>query len=249
VLSGAGDPARALQAMRSVEERLILKEDDLVLIFTPPFDLTTKDPGYIKGYLPGVRENGGQYTHAAVWCLLAYAKMGLGDKAAELFSMLNPINHALTRTHVATYKTEPYVMVADIYGKAPHVGRGGWTWYTGSAGWMYRAGVEFILGIQQRGKKLHFDPCIPKEWPGFKVIYRHLSSPVARPQAEQHDLVVPTAKEAFGSVYDIQFENPDHVFKGVLRIELDGFVVPTKDASIDLKDDQKTHFVRVILGS
>jgi cyclic beta-1,2-glucan synthetase len=139
--------------------------------------------------------------------------------------MLNPINHALTRTHVATYKTEPYVMVADIYGKAPHVGRGGWTWYTGSAGWMYRAGVEFILGIQQRGKKLHFDPCIPKEWSGFKVTYQNLSS-----------------------VYDIQFENPNHVSKGVQRIECDGVVVQTKDAAIDLKDDRKTHFVKVILG-
>ncbi len=225
VLSGAADPARALQAMKSVEERLILKDDDLVLIFTPPFDQTPKDPGYIKGYLPGVRENGGQYTHAAVWCLLAYAKMGMGKQAFELFSMLNPINHALTRTHVATYKTEPYVMVADIYGKAPHVGRGGWTWYTGSAGWMYRAGVEFILGIQQRGKKLHFDPCIPKEWSGFKVTYQNLSS-----------------------VYDIQFENPNHVSKGVQRIECDGVVVQTKDAAIDLKDDRKTHFVKVILG-
>jgi cyclic beta-1,2-glucan synthetase len=225
VLSGAGDPVRALQAMRSVEERLILKEEDLVLIFTPPFDKTTKDPGYIKGYLPGVRENGGQYTHAAVWCLLAYAKLGMGDKAVELFSMLNPINHALTRTHVATYKTEPYVMVADIYGKAPHVGRGGWTWYTGSAGWMYRAGVEFILGIQQRGAKLHFDPCIPKDWPGFKVTYQHL-----------------------GSCYEIQFENPNHVSKGVQRIELDGLFVPTKDATIELKDDRKTHVVKVILG-
>ena len=226
ILSGAADPARALQAMKSVEDRLILKEDDMVLIFTPPFDLTTKDPGYIKGYLPGVRENGGQYTHAAVWCLLAYAKLGMGDRAAELFAMLNPINHALTRTHVATYKTEPYVMVADIYGKAPHVGRGGWTWYTGSAGWMYRAGVEFILGIQQRGAKLHFDPCIPKEWPGFKVTYKNEKA-----------------------TYDIQFENPNHVSKGIQRIELDGVVVQTKEATIELKDDQKTHFVKVILGT
>ena len=226
VLSGAADHERSLEAMKAVEDRLIRKDDGLVLLFTPPFDQTPKDPGYIKGYVPGVRENGGQYTHAAVWCLLAYAKLGMGRQAFELFSMLNPINHALTRTHVATYKTEPYVMVADIYGKVPHVGRGGWTWYTGSAGWMYRAGVEFILGIQQRGTKLHFDPCIPKEWPGFKVTYKNGSS-----------------------THEIQFENPNHVSKGVLRIEIDGVVVQTKEAMIDLKDDQKTHFVKVILGS
>jgi cyclic beta-1,2-glucan synthetase len=225
VLSGAADPARTLQAMKAVEEQLIRTEDQLVLLFTPPFDHTPKDPGYIKGYVPGVRENGGQYTHAAVWCLCAYAKLGMGNKAAELFSMLNPIHHALTRTAVNTYKVEPYVIAADVYGKEPHVGRGGWTWYTGSAGWMYRAGVEFILGIHQRGNHLHFDPCIPKEWPGFKVSYRYGSAS-----------------------YEIIFENPNHLSKGIQRIELDGEVVQTSDATIELKDDQKNHWVKVMMG-
>jgi cyclic beta-1,2-glucan synthetase len=211
--------------MKAVDERLIRKEDQLVLLFTPPFDHTPKDPGYIKGYVPGVRENGGQYTHAAVWCLFAYAKLGMGNRAAELFSMLNPIHHALTRTAVNTYKVEPYVMVADIYGKEPHVGRGGWTWYTGSAGCMYRGGVEFILGVHRRGNRLCFDPCVPKEWPGFKVSYRHEST-----------------------LYEIQFENPNHVSRGILSVELDGATVPSTDSSLELRDDQKNHKVKVVMG-
>ncbi len=225
VLSKAADSGRAIQAMKSVEEKLIRKEDQLVLLFTPPFDQTPKDPGYIKGYVPGVRENGGQYTHAAVWCLCAYAKLGMGNRANELFSMLNPINHALTRTAVNIYKVEPYVIAADVYGKEPHLGRGGWTWYTGSSGWMYRAGIEFILGIHRRGNHLYFNPCIPKEWPGYKVFYRHESTS-----------------------YEIQFENPDHRSKGVQRIELDGEVVQTSDAALALRDDRKSHFVKVIIG-
>jgi cyclic beta-1,2-glucan synthetase len=225
VLSGAGDPQRSLQAMQSVEDRLIRPQDNMILLFIPPFNDTPKDPGYIKGYLPGVRENGGQYTHAAVWCVCAYAKLGMGTRAAEFFAMLNPINHALTRTNVGIYKSEPYVVAADIYSQAPHVGRGGWTWYTGSAGWMYRAGTEFILGIHQRGSQLFFDPCIPKEWLGFKAFYQH---------GQTH--------------YEIQFENPNHVSKGILRIELDGAVVLTTNATIELKDDQQKHWVKVVMG-
>jgi cyclic beta-1,2-glucan synthetase len=249
VLSGAGDPQRALQAMQSVEEHLVKAQDNLILLFTPPFDHAPKNPGYIKGYLPGVRENGGQYTHAGVWVACAYAKLGMGNRAEELFSMLNPINHALTRTQVGLYKSEPYVMAADIYSVEPHVGRGGWTWYTGAAGWMYRAGVEFILGIKQRGNapiarpqaerqdlvaptndnktvgELEFDPCIPKEWNGFKVFYQYGSS-----------------------FYEIQFENPNHVSKGVLRIEVDGNIVTNSKNSIMLKDDQQKHWVKVVMG-
>jgi cyclic beta-1,2-glucan synthetase len=224
VISGAGDPQRSLQAMQAVENRLIKTKDSMILLFTPPFNKTDKDPGYIKGYLPGVRENGGQYTHAAIWCVCATAKLGMGTRAAELFAMLNPINHALTRTNVGIYKSEPYVMAADIYSQAPHVGRGGWTWYTGSSGWMYRAGTEFILGINQRGSSLHFDPCIPKEWLGFKVFYRH---------GQTH--------------YEIQFENPNHVSKGIQRIELDGHEVLSTNATIELKDDQQKHWVKVIM--
>ncbi len=225
VLSGAGDLSKSLQAIKAVEEQLIRAQDHLVLLFTPPFNQTPKDPGYIKGYVPGVRENGGQYTHAAIWVACAYAKLGMGKKAADLFAMLNPINHALTRTQVGTYKSEPYVMAADIYAKAPHVGRGGWTWYTGSAGWMARAGMEYILGIHRRGPALYFDPCIPPEWPGFKVSY-------------QHGL----------STYEIQFENPNHVSKGIQKIELDGRPVEASNDTVELKDDGKNHAVKVVMG-
>ena len=137
--------------MAAVEEYLVRRGDGLVLLFTPPFDQSDVDPGYIKGYLPGIRENGGQYTHGAIWSVLAFAALGDGDKAGELFSILNPINHASTRAGVHRYKVEPYVMAADVYAEPPHVGRGGWTWYTGSAGWMYQAGIEWILGFRLRG--------------------------------------------------------------------------------------------------
>jgi cyclic beta-1,2-glucan synthetase len=247
VLSGAGDPQRSVQAMQSVEDRLVRLNDKMILLFIPPFNNTPKDPGYIKGYLPGVRENGGQYTHAAVWTVCATAQLGLGSRAAELFAMINPINHALTRTNVGIYKSEPYVMAADIYSQPPHVGRGGWTWYTGSSGWMYRAGTEFILGIHQRGQKLHFDPCIPKEWPGFKVIYQYGETPAVELQTDQHDWNLPTIVKTVGTTYEIQFENPNHVSKGVQSIELDGETVLGTNATIELKDDQKKHRVKVIM--
>ena len=161
VISGAARPDRAAQAMAAVERELILPHDGLALLFTPPFDRSPLDPGYIKGYPPGVRENGGQYTHAALWSVMAFAGLGEGDKAAALFWMLNPINHARTRTDMHRYKVEPYVVAADVYAAPGHVGRGGWTWYTGSAGWMQRAGVESILGLRIEGDKLRLDPCIP----------------------------------------------------------------------------------------
>lgn len=169
VLSGAALPERAARAMASLEHHLIKRDDKLALLFTPPFDHTAHDPGYIKGYPPGLRENGGQYTHAAMWAILAFAGLDQGDKAHELFALLNPINHALTPEQVARYKVEPYVMAADVYSVAPHTGRGGWTWYTGSAGWMYRAGVEGILGIRREGDELIIDPCLPLDWPGFEA--------------------------------------------------------------------------------
>jgi len=141
----------------------------LALLFTPPFDKTPHDPGYIKGYPPGLRENGGQYTHAAMWVILAFVALRQGDKAHDLFALLNPINHSATPEQVARYKVEPYVIAADVYSVAPHIGRGGWTWYTGSAGWMYRAGIEGILGIRREGDILIVDPCIPAAWPGFSA--------------------------------------------------------------------------------
>ncbi|MGP2470937.1 GH36-type glycosyl hydrolase domain-containing protein [Yersinia sp. 2540 StPb PI] len=169
VLSGAADPLRAVQAMASLEQHLIRPDDGMALLFTPPFDKTPDDPGYIKGYPPGLRENGGQYSHAAMWVILAFAELGEGDKARNLFAWLNPINHGNTPAGIARYKVEPYVVAADVYSVAPHVGRGGWTWYTGSAGWMQRAGMEGILGIRREGGELVINPCIPASWPGFEA--------------------------------------------------------------------------------
>ena len=176
VISGAARMERATQAMAEVDAQLIEREAALALLFKPPFDRTPLEPGYIKGYPPGIRENGGQYTHAATWSVIAFAQLGQAEKAAELFSMLNPINHATTRVSVHRYKVEPYVIAADIYSVAPHVGRGGWTWYTGSAGWMYRAGLESILGFQLQGSRLKIAPCIPANWPGFEIVFKYRSS-------------------------------------------------------------------------
>jgi cyclic beta-1,2-glucan synthetase len=227
--------------MAAVEEHLVRRGDGLILLFTPPFDHPEKDPGYIQGYPPGVRENGGHYAHAALWSVIAFAALGDGDRAGELFTILNPISHGSTRAGVHRYKVEPYVVAADIYSQAPHIGRGGWTWYTGAAGWMYRAGIEWILGFRIRGGKLLFDPCIPRAWPGFEIRFRYHSSR-----------------------YEITVENPMGVMRGVTSVELDGAPVTTqtsaaaagppgkdasrKDAAITLTDDGATHRVRVVLG-
>jgi cyclic beta-1,2-glucan synthetase len=225
VLSGAADPVHAARAMAAVEEYLVRRGDGLVLLFTPPFDHSDLDPGYVKGYLPGIRENGGQYTHGAIWSVLAFAALGDGDKAGELFSILNPINHASTRAGVHRYKVEPYVMAADVYTEAPHLGRGGWTWYTGSAGWMYQAGVESILGFRLRGTTLLIEPCIPRAWPGYEIDFRYHSTS-----------------------YEIVVENPQGVSRGVASAELDGQPVTGGGAAIPLADDGATHRVRVVLG-
>ena len=225
VMSRAADPIRAARAMAAVDEYLIRRDDGLVLLFAPPFDRTSHDPGYIKGYPPGIRENGGQYTHAAIWSVMAFAMLGDGDKAGELFSMLNPINHASTPDALQRYKVEPYAVCADLYSTPPHVGRGGWTWYTGSAGWMYRAGLEEILGFRLRGAALLLDPCIPMTWPGFKIVFRYRS---AR--------------------YEIEVENPAGVCRGVVHAELDGTVLSGDATRIPLADDGATHRVRVVLG-
>ncbi len=224
VISGAGDETRARRAMASVEERLIRWGDRLALLFEPPFDKTPTDPGYIKGYLPGIRENGGQYTHAAIWNVVAFAMLGEGDKAVELFNLLSPIHHASRRADIHRYKVEPYVVAADVYSQPPHVGRGGWTWYTGAAGWLYRAGIEWILGFRKRGSGLHIDPCIPRDWEGFRISYRHGDA-----------------------VYRIKVENPSGVCRGVSRIVVDGNVLDD-GAPVPLSDDEIEHEVRVILG-
>ncbi|HEX6644996.1 MAG TPA: glucoamylase family protein, partial [Gemmatimonadales bacterium] len=171
VISGAGDPARQAQAMASLEKHLVREDARLIMLLTPAFDATPLDPGYIKGYLPGVRENGAQYTHAALWAVLATALRGAGDRAFELFQMINPLTHARTADEVATYKVEPYVVAADVYSAAGHEGRGGWTWYTGSASWMYRVGLEAILGFTRRGNRFRVDPRVPESWPEFRLEY------------------------------------------------------------------------------
>jgi cyclic beta-1,2-glucan synthetase len=225
VLSGAARSDRAAESMSAVERELILPHDGLALLFSPPFDRTQHDPGYIKGYPPGVRENGGQYTHAALWSVMAFARLGEGDKAAELFSLLNPINHARTRAEAHRYKVEPYVVAADIYAATGHVGRGGWTWYTGSAGWMQRAGVECILGITLAAGALSVDPCIPRSWPRFEATLRWGSSR-----------------------YEITVENPRGVQTGVSAATLDGMTIPIRPLSVPLEDDGAVHRIAVQLG-
>ena len=230
VISEVADTTRAVTAMRSVYNKLVLRNDGLVLLFTPPFDRTSLEPGYIKGYPPGIRENGGQYSHGAVWAAIAFAMLGDGDKAAELFSMINPINHSSSPTAIERYKVEPYVVSADVYSQPPHNGRGGWTWYTGSAGWLYRAGIEWILGLRVRGTALLLDPCVPKSWHGYELTYRHRS---AR--------------------YEFAVDNPRGVSRGVVEWTLDGVPQPISASGcpvrIILKDDGATHRIRVTLGT
>ncbi|MDA8633089.1 protein ndvB, partial [Verrucomicrobiales bacterium] len=172
ILSGAGDPKRSREAMQKVEERLVRRDEKFIQLFDPPFDKSELEPGYIKGYIPGVRENGGQYTHAAIWTAMAFAELGETEKAWELCSMLNPISHTSDPAGVARYKVEPYVVTADIYSVEPHVGRGGWTWYTGSAGWMYRLIVETLFGLELENDRLHLSPRLPDAWDSFKLHYR-----------------------------------------------------------------------------
>ena len=173
VLSGAAPPERAAMALDEMEKRLVSEREGIIRLLAPAFDRTPHDPGYIKGYLPGVRENGGQYTHGALWAVRAEAMMGRRERAAQLLSMLSPVSHGRTASEVAVYQAEPYVIAADVYGVAPHVGRAGWTWYTGSAGWMYRVALESVLGFELRdGEAIELRPCIPFDWPGFTVRYR-----------------------------------------------------------------------------
>ena len=160
-------------AMEAVDKRLVRREHGLIQLLDPPFDKSALNPGYIKGYVPGVRENGGQYTHAAIWAAMAFARLGDNRRAWELFTMINPVNHSRSAEEAATYKVEPYVVAADVYAVPPHTGRGGWTWYTGSAAWMYRLIVESLLGLRLEVDKLRFTPCLPADWEGFKMHYRY----------------------------------------------------------------------------
>jgi cyclic beta-1,2-glucan synthetase len=224
VMSGAAEPSRIARAMAALDQQLVRRPEGLILLLTPPFDHTPHDPGYIKDYVPGIRENGGQYAHAAAWAVIAFAALGDGDKAGELFRMLNPIAHSSSRASVQRYKVEPYVVAGDVYAEPPHVGRGGWTWYTGSAGWLYRAGMEWILGFRVRGTMLSIDPCIPRNWPSYTVNFRYHSA-----------------------TYQIRVDNPCGVSRGVASITMDGKGLVGR-ATIPLLDDGAAHKVQIVLG-
>ena len=219
VLSGAGNAERSRTAMDAVDKRLVRRDSQLIQILDPPFDTSNLNPGYIKGYVPGVRENGGQYTHAAIWVTMAFAALNDSRRAWELLTMINPVNHANTPERIATYRVEPYVMAADIYALPPHTGRGGWTWYTGSAGWMYRLIVESILGMHLEIDKLRFTPCLPAAWESFKVHYRYRET--------VYHITVMHSRTAHDEI----------------SVEIDG--IKQHDDAIPLVDDRQTHFVEV----
>ena len=209
--------------MEAVNERLIRREAKLIQLFDPPFDKSPLNPGYIKGYIPGVRENGGQYTHGAIWTAMAFALLGEHERAWELFHLLNPIHHGGTAAQIAIYKVEPYVLAADVYAQSPHTGRGGWTWYTGSAGWMYRLLVETLLGVRLEGNQLRIAPCFPSGWTSYKIHYRYR-------QTLYHITITRLGEdgsETAGSTLDGQ--------------ALEGPVIP-------LVDDQVEHFVEMRIG-
>ena len=221
VLSGAGDLTRSRMAMDAVDKRLVRRDDALVQLLEPPFDKSDLNPGYIKGYVPGVRENGGQYTHSAIWAAMAFAAFGDSRRAWELLAMINPLNHARSPEEIATYKVEPYVVAADVYAVPPHTGRGGWTWYTGSAGWMYRLIVESLLGLKLEKDRLHVEPCLPADWEGFTVHYRYRET-----------------------IYHINVKvRQGPAGEGGTSVIVDG--VTQKDTWINLVDDHIEHFVEL----
>ena len=219
VLSGAGDASRSRMAMSALDRRLVRRDHALIQLLDPPFDKSDLNPGYIKGYVPGVRENGGQYTHAAIWAAMAFAALGDRRRAWELLAMINPVNHARSPEGTATYKVEPYVVAADVYAVSPHTGRGGWTWYTGSAGWMYRLIVESLLGLRLEVDKLHVAPCLPADWKGFTLHYRY--------------------RETLYHISVLQVSDGN----GEKRVIVDG--VEQQDKAIPLVDDRQEHLVEV----
>jgi cyclic beta-1,2-glucan synthetase len=222
-LSGAATRSRADQALDSAWHHLVLQDEGLALLFEPPFDTSVPSPGYIKGYPPGVRENGGQYTHAAIWMAMALARKGDGERSMQLLRMLNPIEHSRNAEAVWRYGVEPYVVAADIYRLPGRIGQGGWSWYTGSAAWMYRAWIEEVLGLQIRNEELRINPVISASWPGFSITYRHGEA-----------------------VYAIQVENPDGCVQGIAWMSMDGRTVP--DGVIPLSRELVKHQVVVRMG-
>ncbi|MBM3495831.1 MAG: hypothetical protein FJX72_16135, partial [Armatimonadetes bacterium] len=224
VICGRADPARSAMAMGAVQEHLVRADEGMVLLFDPPFEHTTPNPGYIMSYPPGVRENGGQYTHGSLWAPLALARLGDGDGAASLLRMMNPLSHSAAPDDVGRYMVEPYVAAADVYNLPGRVGRGGWTWYTGSASLMYRVWIEEIPGFRRSGGDLTIEPTIPESWGGFAIRYRHGRT-----------------------MCRMQVENPDHVGHGVSAITLDG--EPVIGPTVRMRDDGGVHVVVVTLGS
>jgi cyclic beta-1,2-glucan synthetase len=222
-LSGAAEAGRGKAALDSAFRHLVLEDEGLVLLFTPPIDKMEPSPGYIRGYPPGVRENGGQYTHAAIWFAMALARQGAGERAAKILRLLNPVEHSRDSQAVWRYGIEPYVVAADIYRLPGHIGQGGWSWYTGSAAWMYKAWVEEVLGLKVRGDHLHMDPVVPGWWEGFRLRYRHGEA-----------------------VYEIQVDNPDRCERGVSRVEMDGQPLPA--GVVPLERGLVKHRVLVRMG-
>ena len=227
VLSGAADDAKARQALDSVHRLLTDEQAGIIRLLTPAFDRTKQDPGYIKGYLPGVRENGGQYTHGILWVIKAWTKLGCGDRAARLLEMISPVTHTRDRQAVQTYQTEPYVIAADVYGEPPHVGRGGWSWYTGSAGWMLRVALESILGFQiEQGNTIVLQPCISSNWKECGIRYRWPGT---------------------NTEYDIHIHNPHKKQVGVEQAVVDGQSAKVQDGvlRVNVVDDNQPHTVLV----
>jgi cyclic beta-1,2-glucan synthetase len=230
VISEAAPKDKALRAMQSFDRELVDRNLCVANLLTPPFNHTDPSPGYIQGYPPGVRENGGQYTHGVIWSVIAWCQLGDGNKAFELFHMLNPLTHAQTPSEVRRYAGEPYVMAADVYTEDQHKGRAGWTWYTGAAGWMYQAGMEWILGLRRRGERLYICPCIPHEWPEFSVNYRFMSS-----------------------IYKIIIKNPMRKSSGATTLTIDGQETDLEEQPVEggpyvvLHDDGQVHHVALTL--
>ena len=240
VLSGAGDPLRAREAMAAVNEFLVKPDEGLIKLLDPPFDTSSLEPGYIKGYVPGVRENGGQYTHAAIWAVMAFAQMGEVERAWELFSMLNPIHHGDDATRSDLYKVEPYVMSADVYSVPPHTGRGGWTWYTGAAGWMYRLAVETLLGLHLEVDRLRLAPLLPRDWKSYKIHYRYR-------ETFYHVTITRLEGESGASGNEATLATAEQV----KSVKMDGVELDQAgplQGIIPLVDDRRDHFVEVQLG-
>ncbi len=221
-ISNAGDNDKKYISIESLENHLVDKENGLIKLLDPPFEKSKLEPGYIKSYLPGTRENGGQYTHGAIWAIIAEAMLGFGDKAVELFRMINPIEHSKTRESAQKYKVEPYVIVADIYGHENLAGRGGWSWYTGSASWMLKAGIEYILGFKIENNELTINPCISKDWKEYQINYKYNDT-----------------------IYHIIVKNPNDKNTGLQSLKIDGTEIAEK--RIKLQNDRRVHNIEIIL--